>query len=79
MVQADPPDFAESGSFDLSSTDTYTRGIPSLAFGVAMLLVALTLGQGIFAAIQGPLRNIPVVGSLLSSGSSGGPEAWEGI
>jgi len=77
-LQADPPDAIDSNSYDLSNVNTYTSGLPKLVFGVAMVLVAITLGSGVFQTIQGPLQNLPVVGSLLAAGNDS-DGAWRGV
>lgn len=79
-LSADPPDGIDGSSYDLTSASTYTKGLPSQALGFAMLAIAFFVGLGIFRTVQGPLMNVPVVGSLLSSGSGGsGGGAWEGV
>jgi len=77
-LRADPPDAIDSGSYDLSSVSTYTSDLPRLVLGVAMVLIVITLGSGVFQTIRGPLRNLPVVRSLMAAGDGSGG-AWGGV
>jgi len=77
-LQANIPDVIDdSGDKRIGLSMVMNDVVPNV-LGVGVAAVIVSLGLGVFNSIQPILGNVPLVGSLLSSGQNNGPAAWQG-